>query len=106
MLVLSLCLGCVASDRSRRDASLDADTPRQDGGICCPLQEPDCECFLTGGWASSMEYCPGICDLDPQSFEIEEDAHGCPTYRFFGDTWGSCFGWEDAGAPDSAVNAH
>jgi hypothetical protein len=74
-------------------------------GVCCPRDQPTCDCFRTGGWAPSLELCPRTCDLDPRSYEVVEDAYGCPQYRFYGERRGCCLCPPDAGSPEDAGDA-
>ncbi|MBI5536721.1 MAG: hypothetical protein HY898_28635 [Deltaproteobacteria bacterium] len=57
-------------------------TPAPDGGFCCPIEPPSCDCFGNGGWVANndLKSCPHICDMAPPA-ETKTDSHGC-SYLF------------------------
>ncbi len=84
------------------DAAL-ADAPLPDGSMCCPLEEPTCDCFYTGGSPGEQGYCSAICDAEPDGWVSDVDENGCPVLRWVGGT-GSCLPWPDAGV-DAGLDA-
>jgi hypothetical protein len=59
-----------------REAGLEA---APDGGFCCPIDPPTCECFRPGGWTATDDplRCPCVWDMAPPA-EYGFDNHGCP----------------------------
>jgi len=73
--------------------------------ICCPIEEPTCDCFQIGGTRQGGD-CAAICDAEPDGWIESVDENGCPILEWVGGT-GSCFWLPDAGVdagdPDAAA---
>ena len=51
--------------------------PFAENVFCCPIEEPSCNCFATGG--TSPE-CNNVCDAAPSGV-LEQDDNGCYFYE-------------------------
>lgn len=96
----ALCLAACGNDGSGPiDARIGRDAPAE----CCPLEEPSCDCFYTGG--SVENGCSAICDARPDGWMQRVDENGCPEWVGGND---SCLespdaSWPDARPPDDAA---
>jgi hypothetical protein len=98
VVIAATCVFGCTSEPSPLDASVDAGPE----GVCCPMEEPSCDCTALGGWAPRVEECDtfGVCDAWPPDFQARVDSHGCPYWvtGSFGSETGCCLCRpEDAG---------
>ncbi len=83
------------SSASKLDASLDADSFRNDAGVVCciPSRRPDC-CMTYGGAKGPKGVCGQACDGMPwpgdPAWRLVPDAFGCPKWTSQGYRGGCC----------------
>ncbi|MBK8171456.1 MAG: hypothetical protein IPK60_14075 [Sandaracinaceae bacterium] len=108
-LVLAALAGCKDDPiASNVDMGTDAGAPIDSGaqvigpdgatGICCPV-DYSCDCSYKGGWATSLEECPRVCDQGGN--DTRTDSFGCEVV--IGDS--GCFLPADSGVPGDAGDA-
>lgn len=65
-----------------------------DAVVCCPIEEPRCDCFSTGRRDPLTGMCMRLCDVAPVGNVREVAADGCPYWRT---TSQSCLSRPDGG---------
>jgi hypothetical protein len=78
-------------DAAPNDVTRDA---THDAVVCCPIEEPRCDCFSTGRRDPLTGMCMSICDVAPVGNVREVAADGCPYWRT---TSQSCLSPPDGG---------
>lgn len=67
----AMCCGCAP------DAGIDASTDAGTEGVCCPRDLSPCSNARVGGWAPTLDECPGPNGIYDGVWTDEADAHGC-----------------------------